>query len=356
MNSNYFEKNKKKILNLYKEQKFLELIKLGVKLIKFNSNDAQLIYLLGLSSINLQKFLDAEKYFEKLISVKKTYQLYYIFGNIQKKLKKFKNSITSFQNAIKLNPNFSEAYNSLGNAKKSLDLRDEAEQFYRKAISLREDNIEALFNLTNILKEKKKYKDLILTYQQILKLDKENIKTIYNLGSAYLFLGDISKACEYFNKQLGTKFYSLQPTNLYGENDNFDLNSSHVIPALINKFHKAKVNNKKSVEIWGSGKATREFMHVDDLAEAIFFLSNKNLNHNVLNIGTGEEISIKNLAKKISKISNYNGRIKFNTKLPDGTPRRIVDSSKLKKMGWKPKIYLDEGLEKTYGYFVNQKA
>ena len=228
------------------------------------------------------------------------------------------------------------------------------------------------------------YDNLMISINVINAAYLNKVKKIFNLGSAciypkhcdqpikeeYLLTGELEKTneayaiakiaslktCEYFNKQLGTKFYSLQPTNLYGENDNFDLNSSHVIPALINKFHKAKNNNKKSVEIWGSGKATREFMHVDDLAEAIFFLSNKNLNHNVLNIGTGEEISIKNLAKKISKISNYNGRIKFNTKLPDGTPRRIVDSSKLKKMGWKPKIYLDEGLEKTYGYFVNQKA
>ncbi len=200
MNSNNFEKKKLKILDLYKKQKFTEVIKIGEDLYNNQPNDHQLTYILGLTSINLKNFIEAEKYFEKLISVKKTYQLYYIFGNIQKKLKKFKNSVTSFQNAIKLNPNFSEAYNSLGNAKKSLDLRDEAEQFYRKAISLREDNIEALFNLTNILKEKKKYKDLILTYQQILKLDKENIKTIYNLGSAYLFLGDISKACEYFQK------------------------------------------------------------------------------------------------------------------------------------------------------------
>ena len=133
MNSNNFEKKKLKILDLYKKQKFTEVIKIGVDLYNNQPNDHQLTYILGLTSINLKNFTEAEKYFEKLISVKKTYQLYYIFGNIQKKLKKFKNSVTSFQNAIKLNPNFSEAYNSLGNAKKSLDLRDEAEQFYRKA-------------------------------------------------------------------------------------------------------------------------------------------------------------------------------------------------------------------------------
>ena len=200
MNSNNFDKKKLKILDLYKKQKFTEVIKIGEDLYNNQPNDHQLTYILGLTSINLKNFIEAEKYFEKLISVKKTYQLYYIFGNIQKKLKKFENSISSFENAIKLNPNFSEAYNSLGNAKKLLDFGDEAEQCYRKAISLKEDNIEALFNLANILKEKKKYKDLISTYQELLKLDKENIKTIYNLGSAYLFLGDTSKACEYFEK------------------------------------------------------------------------------------------------------------------------------------------------------------
>ena len=200
MNSNNFEKKKIKILNLYKKQKFNEVIKVGEDLYKNQPNDPQLTYILGLTFINLKNFVEAEKYFERLINVKKTHELYYILGNIQKKLQKFKSSITSFENAIKLNPSFSEAYNSLGNAKKSLNFEDEAEQCYRKAISLKEENIEALFNLTNILKEKKKYKDLILTYEQILKLDKQNIKTLYNLGSAYLFLGAISKACKYFKK------------------------------------------------------------------------------------------------------------------------------------------------------------
>ena len=155
---------------------------------------------MGLASIKLENFIKAEKYFELLIPLKKSHELYYIFGNIQKKLKKYKSAITSFENAIELKPDFSEAYNSLGNAKKLLDFKDEAEQCYRKAISLKEDNIEAHLNLTNILKERNKYQDLILIYQKILKLDEKNVKTIYNLGSAYLFLGEISKAREYFKK------------------------------------------------------------------------------------------------------------------------------------------------------------
>ncbi len=200
MNSNYFEKNKKKILDLYKEQKFLELIKLGVKLIKFNSNDAQLIYLLGLSSINLQKFLDAEKYFEKLISIKKTPEIYYIYGNIQKKIKKYNDAVISFENAIKLKPNFSEAYNNLGNTKKIINKRDEAIVCYRKAIEFKNNNIEALISLSAILKEDRNYVDLIEVYKSILKLDKNNIKTLYNLGSAYLFTGNISEGKKYFEK------------------------------------------------------------------------------------------------------------------------------------------------------------
>ncbi len=200
MNSNYFEKNKKKILDLYKEQKFLELIKLGVKLIKFNSNDAQLIYLLGLSSINLQKFLDAEKYFEKLISIKKTPEIYYIYGNIQKKIKKYNDAVISFENAIKLKPNFSEAYNNLGNTKKIINKRDEAIVCYRKAIEFKNNNIEALVSLSAILKEDRNYVDLIEVYKSILKLDKNNIKTLYNLGSAYLFTGNISEGKKYFEK------------------------------------------------------------------------------------------------------------------------------------------------------------
>lgn len=200
MNSNYFEKNKKKILNLYKEQKFLELIKLGVKLIKFNSNDAQLIYLLGLSSINLQKFLDAEKYFEKLISIKKTPEIYYTYGNIQKKIKKYNDAVISFENAIKLKPNFSEAYNNLGNTKKIINKRDEAIVCYQKAIEFKNNNIEALISLSAILKEDRNYVDLIEVYKSILKLDINNIKTLYNLGSAYLFTGNISEGKKYFEK------------------------------------------------------------------------------------------------------------------------------------------------------------
>ena len=143
-------------------------------------------------------------------------------------------------------------------------------------------------------------------------------------------------------------FISIQPCNLYGENDNYDLKSSHVIPALIRKFYEAKINKKSKVIIWGAGKNKREFMHVNDLADAIFFLLKKNTKESFLNVGTNQEISIKDLANKIKKISGFKGKILFDENRPIGQLRRVLDSTKLKKMGWKNKISLYEGLTKVF--------
>ena len=168
------------------------------------------------------------------------------------------------------------------------------------------------------------------------------------------------KLCENFFKQYGCNFYSLMPTNLYGINDNFNLEDSHVIPALIRKFHEAKVNNLKEVVIWGSGKPTREFLCVDDLAEAILFCMVTlnaeelyNMGISQLNIGTGEEVSISNLAKIVKKIVGYNGEIIFDNSKPDGMARRLVDVTKIHKLGWYHQIKLEEGLKKTYQWFLN---
>ena len=149
-------------------------------------------------------------------------------------------------------------------------------------------------------------------------------------------------------------FISIQPCNLYGENDNYDLKSSHVIPALIRKFYEAKINKKSKVIIWGSGKNKREFMHVNDLADAIFFLLKKNTKVSFLNIGTNQEITIKNLANKIKKISGFKGKILFDKNRPAGQLRRVLDSTKLKRMGWKNKISLNEGLAKVYNNFIKK--
>ncbi len=200
MNSNYFEKKKANLLSLFKEKKYKDVLKNGKKLLKKNNNDAQLIFLLVLTLINLQKFEDAEEYLKNLISFKKTAEIYYTYANVQKKLKKFQGAIFSFNKAIELNPNFSEAYNNLGNIKKLIDERDEAIICFKKAISLKKDNIEALINLATIYRENNNYEDLIIIYNQILELDNKNVKTLYNLGTAYIFLGNNSKAKDYFER------------------------------------------------------------------------------------------------------------------------------------------------------------
>ena len=156
------------------------------------------------------------------------------------------------------------------------------------------------------------------------------------------------KMCQYFNKQYGTKFISVMPCNLYGPNDNYDLNNSHVIPALIKKFHTAKEEGREYVEMWGTGKALREFMHVDDLADACVFLMENYENCDLINIGTGKDISILELAEMIKEIVGFKGEIRFDAGKPDGTPRKVLDVSKLESMGWKYKIELFDGLKSTY--------
>ncbi len=156
------------------------------------------------------------------------------------------------------------------------------------------------------------------------------------------------KMCEAYRTQYGCNYISVMPTNLYGLNDNYDLQSSHVLPALIRKFHTAKVEGKSSVEIWGTGAPRREFLHVDDLAEACFYLMQNYDGIEFLNVGTGEDITIKNLALLIKEIVGYDGEIYFNTDKPDGTPRKLMDVSKLHSKGWKHKIALTDGIKSVY--------
>ena len=146
-------------------------------------------------------------------------------------------------------------------------------------------------------------------------------------------------------------YISLMPTNLYGPNDNFDLVNSHVIPALIRKFHDAKTNNHSAVTLWGSGKPMREFLHVDDLALAVYFVLKKNLGEEIYNVGSGQDISIKDLSKKIKKIVGFEGKVNWDKSKPDGTPRKLLDISKLKNLGWNQKIGLDQGLTNTYTWY-----
>ncbi len=160
------------------------------------------------------------------------------------------------------------------------------------------------------------------------------------------------KLCENYMDQYGCNFISAMPTNLYGPNDNYDLQNSHVLPALIRKFHEAKVQNKPSVEIWGSGKPMREFLHVDDMAEACYFLMQKYDAKQFINIGTGKDITIKELAETIMEVTGYHGKLTFNTEKPDGTPRKLMDVSKINNLGWQHKIDLKEGIEDTYRDFL----
>lgn len=162
------------------------------------------------------------------------------------------------------------------------------------------------------------------------------------------------KMCQYYNKQYGTNYISVMPTNLYGPNDNFDLENSHVLPALLRKFHEAKTDNKPYVELWGTGTALREFLHVDDMADACVYLMENYNDTDFVNVGTGKEVTIRELAKTVMDVIGYKGKLKFDSSKPDGTPRKLLDISKLKFLGWKHKIELEEGVRKVYEWYKCQ--
>ena len=156
------------------------------------------------------------------------------------------------------------------------------------------------------------------------------------------------KLCETYRDQYGVDFISAMPTNLYGPNDNYDLNNSHVLPALLRKFHTAKVNNSATVEVWGSGSPLREFLHVDDLAEACFFLMENYSDGQTMNVGYGEDITIKDLALTIKEIVGFEGELVFDSSKPDGTPRKLMSSERIHSLGWSPKIDLKTGISSVY--------
>lgn len=159
--------------------------------------------------------------------------------------------------------------------------------------------------------------------------------------------------CKFFKRQYGDNFISCMPTNLYGPNDNFDLKNSHVLPALIRKFHEAKVNNSEVVEVWGTGTPLREFLYVDDMADACVFLMENYDGEQHVNIGTGVEVSIRELAETVKKVVGFEGELVFNTDMPDGTPRKLTTVDKLNGLGWNYTVNLHEGIKKTYLWFKN---
>ena len=160
--------------------------------------------------------------------------------------------------------------------------------------------------------------------------------------------------CKFFKRQYGDNFISCMPTNLYGPNDNFDLKNSHVLPALIRKFHEAKVNNSEVVEVWGTGTPLREFLYVDDMADACVFLMENYEGEQHVNIGTGEEVSIRELAETIKKVVWFEGELVFNTDMPDGTPRKLTTVDKLHGLGWKHKVSLNQGSKMAYEWFLKE--
>lgn len=164
------------------------------------------------------------------------------------------------------------------------------------------------------------------------------------------------KLCDAYRAQYGCHFISAMPTNLYGPNDNYDLNTSHVLPALIRKFHEAKVNGNSKVTIWGSGTPLREFLHVNDMADACYFLMQQYNEQGLVNVGLGEDIAIKDLALLIKDVVGYNGVIEHDTSKPDGTPRKLMDVSRLHALGWKATIHLREGIEQVYEDFAAHYA
>lgn len=160
------------------------------------------------------------------------------------------------------------------------------------------------------------------------------------------------KLVDALRRQYEHNYVSLMPTNLYGPNDNFDLKTSHVLPAMIRKFHEAKENGHAPVQLWGTGSPMREFLHVDDVAEAVFFALNHDMEHELYNVGTGKDITIKELALLIQKVVGHKGNIEWDPTKPDGTPRKLMDVSRLKKAGWEYNIELDDGIKVTYKWFL----
>ena len=164
------------------------------------------------------------------------------------------------------------------------------------------------------------------------------------------------KLCESYNRQYGTQYVSVMPTNLYGANDNYDLNNSHVLPALIRKAHEAKVRGDKELVVWGSGKPMREFLYVDDMADACVFLMEGDISEGLFNVGTGEDVTIRELAETVMNVVGFNGEIVFDASKPDGTPRKLLNVERLRKLGWQAQTSLRDGISKAYADFLTKAA
>ena len=164
------------------------------------------------------------------------------------------------------------------------------------------------------------------------------------------------KLCQAYRRQYGRRYISIMPCNLYGLNDNFDLSTSHVLPALIHKFHAAKAAGKTEVVVWGTGTPMREFLYVDDLADAVVFLMDRYDGSEPINCGAGSDVSIRQLAETVGRVTGFEGKLVFDTSKPDGTPRKLMDSSRLAALGWRPKTSLEEGIREVYRWFAQMQT
>ena len=164
------------------------------------------------------------------------------------------------------------------------------------------------------------------------------------------------KLCESYNRQYGTQYVSVMPTNLYGSNDNYDLNNSHVLPALIRKTHEARIRGDKELVVWGSGKPMREFLYVDDMADACVFLMEGGVSEGLFNVGTGEDVTIRELAETVMSVVGFNGEIVFDASKPDGTPRKLLNVDRMRQLGWQAQTSLRDGIAKAYADFLTKAA
>lgn len=267
---------------------------------------------------------------------------------------------------------------------KELDLRrqEQVEEFFEREkpeyVFLSAAKVGGI-NANNVYPAEFIYDNLMIETNIIHSAYKNNVKKLLFLGSSciypkyaeqpikeeYLLTGKLEETneayaiakitgielCKFYKRQYGCDFISAMPTNLYGINDNFDLETSHVLPAMIRKFHEAKINNKSEVVIWGTGKPKREFLYVDDLADALIFLMNNYSGESHVNVGTGEDLEIQELAQIVKEVVGYTGEIKNDLTKPDGTPRKLLDVSVLNSLGWKYKTQLKNGIEKIYRWY-----
>jgi GDP-L-fucose synthase len=276
--------------------------------------------------------------------------------------------------------------NLLGKTSSELDLRNQKDVYDFVSMEMPDVIIDAAARVGGILANNtypyEFLMDNMLIQNNLIKTAHElNIKKFIFLGSScvypkhapqplkeeYLLTGPLENTNQWYaiakisgiklidalRQQFGRDYVSIMPTNLYGPNDNYDLNSSHVLPALIRKFHDAKEKDNTNVKLWGTGKPKREFLFVNDLAKAVMFILENRTEHSLYNVGSEFEISIKNLAEIIKKVIDFRGEIIWDSSKPDGTPRKIVDATKIKKMGWKNDTELVEGIKKTYSYFLS---